>query len=198
MNVLLLSVGTRNKIVQYFKKEVGDNGRIIATDMSNLAPAAYEADLFYKVPCVKSDGYMDVILEICRKEKIDAVLSLIDPELSLLAANREDFEKLGVTVIGSSYELCERALDKMQMYRWLSAHGYPCARSYDDKDAFYCDLADGRISFPVFVKPIRGSASISISKVEDRETLEVLWTHSTGSYDSGIFERAGNRRRRIY
>lgn len=50
MNILILSAGTRNKIVQYFKKAVGDDGKVIATDMSKLAPAIYEADQYYIVP----------------------------------------------------------------------------------------------------------------------------------------------------
>lgn len=180
MNILILSAGTRNKIVQYFKKAVGDDGLVVATDMSDIAPAVYEADRFYKVPRITDDGYMDMILDICKKEKINAVLTLIDPELSLLAANKNRFAELGVKVIGSSYELCERALDKMQMFHWLSDHGYNCAKSYDDKDTFYRDLNAGLISFPVFVKPIRGSASIAISKVEDKETLELIWSHTDG------------------
>ncbi len=175
MNILILSAGTRNKIIQYFKKAVGNDGTIIATDMSDIAPAVYDADKFYTVPSINDDGYIEVILDICKKEKIDAVLSLIDPELSLLAAHKDRFAEMGVTVVGSSYKLCERALDKMQMYRWLADHDYHCAKSYDDKDAFYRDLDAGLISFPVFVKPIRGSASIAINKVEDKETLEYLW-----------------------
>lgn len=180
MNILLLSVGTRNKIVQYFKKTMGETGNIIATDMSELAPAVYEADKFYQVPRIADSEYINIILDICRKEKITGVLSLIDPELSLLAQNQKAFFNIGVTVIGSSYKLCERALDKMQMYQWLKVHGYNCAKSYDNKDNFYLDLETGKISFPVFVKPIRGSASISISKVENKETLEFLWEHTKG------------------
>lgn len=178
MNVLILSAGTRNKIVQYFKKSI--SGKVIATDMQLVAPAIYEADKFYMVPRITEPGYIDLVLDICKKEKIDAVISLIDPELSLLAANKDRFEDIGVMFVGSSYELCEMALDKMQMYRWLKAHGYKCAKSYSDKEAFYADLAADLISFPVFVKPIRGSASIAITKVEDKETLELLWNHSDG------------------
>ena len=37
-------MGTRNKIVQYFKKELENDGNVIATDCSNKAPAIYEAD----------------------------------------------------------------------------------------------------------------------------------------------------------
>ncbi len=180
MNILILSAGTRNKVVRYFKKAFADEGIVVATDMSDVAPAVYEADRFYKVPRMTDDGYIEVIFEICRKEKINAVLTLIDPELSLLAANKNKFAEMGVTVIGSSYDLCEMALDKMQMYNWLDDHGYHCAKSYDDKDAFYRDLYAGLVSFPVFVKPVRGSASIAISKVEDKETLELLWGHTEG------------------
>lgn len=175
MNILILSVGTRNKIIQYFKKALGGRGKIIATDMSDLAPAIYEADKYYKVPRVTDKGYIKVLLNICKKEKIDGVLSLIDPELSLLAKHEEDFSKIGVTVVGSSYALCERALDKMKMYNWLSQNGYKCAKSYLKKENFYSDVACGMASYPVFVKPIYGSASIAISKVYDKETLEILF-----------------------
>ena len=178
MNVLILSVGTRNKIIQYFKNTVGITGKVIATDMSELAPAVYEADRFYTVPRMTADGYIDIIFDICKKEKIDSVLTLIDPELSLLAMHKDEFAELGVTVIGSSYELCERALDKMEMYDWLIAHGYNCARSYVDKEKFYADVESGIITYPVFVKPVRGSASVAISKVYDRETVELLFAHN--------------------
>ncbi len=178
MNILILSAGTRNKIIQYFKKAIGNNGKVIATDMSELAPAVYEADKFYKVPRITDDGYIDIIFDICKKEKITGVLSLIDPELSLLAKYSDDFLSLGVTVVGSSYELCERALNKMSMYNWLVEHGYNTAKSYTDKEQFYSDVNQGKISYPVFVKPVCGSASIAISKVYDKETIELLFEHN--------------------
>ena len=37
----------------------------------------------------------------------------------------------------------------------------------------------GKINFPVFVKPICGSASIAISKVSDSETLDVLFERNS-------------------
>lgn len=75
MNILILSAGTRNKIVQYFKKAVGDDGKVIATDMSKLAPAIYEADQYYIVPRITDSNYINFILEICKKENILGVLS---------------------------------------------------------------------------------------------------------------------------
>lgn len=176
MNILILSAGTRNKVVQYFKKALTGKGKVIATDMSNIAPAVYEADKFYQVPRMTEEGYIDVVFDICKKENITAVLSLIDPELSLLAANRDKFAQLGVTVIGSSYELCEMSLDKFRMYNWLKDHGYHCARSYMDFEEF----AASGVSYPVFVKPACGSASIAISKANDEKTARFLFEQRDG------------------
>lgn len=177
MNFLILAAGTRNKVVQYFVKTFSGIGKVIATDANTLGPAIYDADKYYIVPPITAPEYIDRILEICQKEQIKGVLSLIDPELSLLAANEEKFKAIGVTIIGSSYDLCEMALDKMQMYEWLKAHGYKCARSWMDKDEFFKAVDAGEVSYPVFVKPYRGSASISISKVNDKETVDLLFAH---------------------
>ncbi len=175
MNILILSAGTRDKVVQYFKEEVGENGRVIATDCSNLAPAVYEADKFYLVPRINVPGYMEHILKICREEKIDGVFSLIDPELSMLAKERERFLEIGTTPIISPYELVETCFDKYKMFRLLERMNIPTGKCYVEKEAFYAAVERGEISYPVFVKPVRGSASININKVYGKAEIELLF-----------------------
>ena len=177
MNILILAAGTRNKIIQYFKKTLGDAGKVVATDTNCLGPAIYEADKYYIVPPITDENYIPQILDICRKEQINGVFSLIDPELSLLAEHEEQFRAIGTQVVGSSQELCEMAMDKMKTYQWLREHHYPCARSWLDKDAFYEAVEQGQVSYPVFVKPCRGSASIGIAEAKNRETVEFLFAH---------------------
>lgn len=188
MNILILSAGTRNKVVQYFKKAVGDAGRVIATDCSNLAPAVYEADAFYLVPRITASGYLDRVLDICRKEKIDGVFSLIDPELSLLAKEREKFLQVGTTPIISAYDLVETCFDKYKMYELLQEMRIPTGMCYVDKEAFYEDKAAGKIGYPVFVKPVKGSASLNINKVTCDEEIEVLFA----SYDNLMIQEFMN------
>ena len=175
MNILITSAGTRNKVVQYFKSEFAGFGNVIATDMSDLAPAIYEADRFYLVPRIDDPTYIDRLLEICKKEKIDCLFALIDPELSLIAKNKDRFLSIGVTPLISDYESVELAFDKYKMYKFLSSNGYKTAKTYIDKNKFYNDLDAGIISFPVFVKPYRGSASININKVSSREEIDTLF-----------------------
>lgn len=95
MNILILAVGTRNKIIQYFRKTFDGIGTVVAADASTLAPAIYDADKYYIVPPISADGYIEKILDICDKEQINGVLSLIDPELSLLAAIRRSLRLWG-------------------------------------------------------------------------------------------------------
>src|SRR5699024_9853109 len=88
LNILILSCGTRNKIIQYFKRELAGKGIVIATDCSKLAPALYEADKYFIVPKIDDEGYLDEIFSICKDNNVKAVLSLIDPELNLLAEHK--------------------------------------------------------------------------------------------------------------
>ena len=67
--------------------------------------------------------------------------------------------------------------------------GFPTPRSYIDKEAFYEDLEAGRIEFPVFVKPIKGSASININKVTSKSEIEFLFERHDDLMIQGIHER---------
>ncbi len=180
MNLLILSAGTRNKVVRYFKDGLRNLGNVIATDMSRLAPAIYEADRFYIVPPMTDQDYLESILRICEQESIDGVLSLIDPELSLLAKNSQAFDSIGTQVLGSPYSICERSLDKYQMFKWLKSHGYNCAETWKDGDSLYEALESQAVHFPVFVKPVRGSASINITRVDTREALDYALQQDEG------------------
>ncbi len=178
MNILILSCGTRNKVLQYFKESLQGLGSVVATDCSELAPALYEADRYYILPRITEEGYVDKVLDICKKERINGIISLIDPELSLLAKHSDEFLKVGTVVIGSPYDVCERSLNKYEMYKWLYSNNYMCAKSYMNVDLFYNDLDRGNIDFPVFVKPYKGSASAAISKINNKETFEIIMKNS--------------------
>lgn len=175
LNILILSCGTRNKIVQYFKNELGDTGQVMATDSSKLAPALYDADKYFIVPKMSDEGYLDIILSICKENNIKGILSLIDPELSLLSKNRDAFLAIGTIPIVSNYDVVEMCFDKYRFYEFLNKNNVKTVRSYIDKEVFYRDVESGIIEYPVFIKPVRGSASINISKVTAKEEVELLF-----------------------
>lgn len=175
MNILATSVGRRTQLLKYFKEQLKEEGKLIATDNSPLAPAAYIADEFYLVPKINEPEYLDRLLDICKKEDIKAVFSLIDPELSIIAKNAHKFEEIGVRPIVSEYDACEIWLDKFEAQSFCIERGFNYAKTYCDFKKFENALEKGEIDFPVFIKPQKGSASLHISKVNNIEQARLIW-----------------------
>ena len=165
MNILILSAGTRDKVVQYFNKELNGEGKVIATDCSNLAPAVYEADEFRLVTRIDVPGYIDRV----------AVFSLIDPELSMIAEREQDFRDIGVTPVISPYDLVETCFNKVKMAKLFAEYGLKTGKVYTSIDNFKSAVDCGEISYPIFVKPICGSASLHINMVSSDEELKGLF-----------------------
>ncbi len=174
MNILFCSAGRRAELLKDFRKSMDTEDKIVAADMSGLAPALYMADTRYLVPRIDDPTYLDAILDICRKEKINAVTTLIDPEIELLSKNRAQFEELGVEVLAPYTETAELCFDKFKMYQYLSAHGIPTPDTWGDYSSAMTAVEDGRLAFPVFVKPRTGSGSVGARKVHDADTLKQL------------------------
>ncbi|MFC7685278.1 ATP-grasp domain-containing protein [Ureibacillus sp. GCM10028918] len=176
MNILILSGGSRNKIVEYFKNELKTKGKVFVTDCDVLAPALYKADQYFIVPRIEEDGYIDSIFSICKENVIQAVFSLIDPELNILANNVHDFKNIGTIPVVSSSKVVDICYNKYKMFEFLKSNGFNTISTYINKEQFYLDVELGLISYPVFIKPIHGSASININKVESKEEVELLFS----------------------
>lgn len=180
MNILILSSGTRNKIVEYFKRELAGKGKVVCADCSPLAPALYFADKYYIVPRITDPSYIDYILEICKKEEINGVFSLIDPELSLLAKNKEKFLAMGILPFVSNYEVVEKCFDKYGMYLMCNDLDIMSVKSYISFDDFFKEYKECKIDFPVFVKPYNGSCSNNINKVSSMDELKYVLSKNQG------------------
>ena len=69
INILILSAGTRDKVVQYFKEALAGKGKVIATDCSPYAPAIYEADEYVLVPRITEPGFWTKFLRSAGKNR---------------------------------------------------------------------------------------------------------------------------------
>lgn len=174
MNILFCSAGRRVELLKDFRMSMDESDRIVATDLSNLAPALYVADAHYLVPHIDDPAYLDTILDICGKEKINAVTTLIDPEIELLAKNRARFEAIGVEVLAPYTETAELCFDKFKMYQYLTTHGVSTPDTWGDYTSAMDAIENSSLTFPVFVKPRTGSGSVGARKVQDANTLKTL------------------------
>ena len=171
MNYLMLSVGRRGELLKDFRMSIEDGSKIIATDLSPYAPAIYFADKQYLVPRIDDPKYIDTILDICKKEQINAVTTFIDPEIEILAKNRDRFSELGVEVLAPYEETAELCFDKYKMFKHLQSLGIPTVMTWGTLGEFNEARKEGKINFPVFVKPRTGSGSVGAHRVYSYEIL---------------------------
>ncbi|MDD6066186.1 MAG: ATP-grasp domain-containing protein [Firmicutes bacterium] len=171
MNYLMLSVGRRGELLKNFRMSIDSGSKIIATDLSPYAPALYFADKQYLVPRIDDPSYIDTILDICKKESIHAVTTFIDPEIEILAQNRNKFEKLGVEVLAPYEETAKLCFDKYLMFQYLQEHNIPTVMTWEGLEDFEKAYKADLVNFPVFVKPRTGSGSVGARKVVSYDTL---------------------------
>jgi carbamoyl-phosphate synthase large subunit len=95
--------------------------RLVGTDMSELAIGRHFCDAFHVVPAGSEAGFTDALVEICERERIDAVLPQSSYELLALAEERERFGE--TTVLVANPEAVRRSNDKAETYALLGAIG---------------------------------------------------------------------------
>lgn len=175
MNILFTCAGRRTYLLKYFKENMSEGDKIVATDMQLSAPALTAADIKVQVPAVYDPTYIDVTLDICKKYDIKAILCLNDLELPILAENKPKFEALGVKVIVSDSEVIDIAFDKYKTAQWVESIGLNAPNTYVTLASAKEALAKGEIAFPLFMKPRWGSGSIGLETIDDMEELDIYY-----------------------
>ncbi|MGD8189480.1 ATP-grasp domain-containing protein [Brevibacillus ginsengisoli] len=172
MNILFTSAGRRVKLIHFLQETLAGNGRVVAVDCDQNAPALYAADDHLLVPPIDDPDYLDKLLEICSRFEVGAVLSLIDPELSLLSRHRERFADTGIHLVVSAPDVIDICLDKQATYTFLTAHGLPAVPTRASLEETREALEKEEFSFPLLLKPRKGSASQGIMIVKTYQALE--------------------------
>lgn len=172
MNILVTSAGRRVKIVEYFKNALKiEAGKVVATDCDQNAPALYFADAYEIVPRIDDPNYINILVDICEKHHINAIISLIDPELELLAQHKNVFDEKDIQLILSPHESVAISFDKFKTFEYLNNEGITTVPTYDDLEVVINRLKQDELTYPLVVKPARGSASIGLYIVENETEL---------------------------
>lgn len=181
-NLLFCSVGRRGRLLRNVKETIGKTGLIVGTDNKSTAPALQFCDRQYVVPRITDSAYVDILLDICRQNDVKAITTLIDPEIEILANNTDKFKAIGVTPLCPAPKSAIYCFDKFELYKYLTEKGIRTPLTFHNWEEFKSALADGRISFPVFMKPICGSGSVGAHKVHTLEQAEKDWFSGEHDY----------------
>jgi carbamoyl-phosphate synthase large subunit len=181
-NILFCSVGRRARLLMDFRQSMNSCGRLVATDLSPVAPALFFADETYLVPRITAPDYFDYVLDICEKSEIKAITTLIDPEIELMANHRSELLTKGVLPLCPADWTAHLCFDKYEMFRHLHAKGVRTVLTYDSLESFKEGLSKGEVSLPVFMKPISGSGSVGIGRCDTMEQVEEKWNDGKFTY----------------
>ena len=175
MNLLLSCIGRRGYIADWFREHLDPGDRIIGTSNTRWTPGFDACDLAVLVPDVRSEEYVPKVLELCRSERVDALLSFFDVDIDTLAPHRERFLEIGVTPVIPESRVSRISLDKLETARFLTEVGLPTPLTYATLEEARSALAEGTIRYPVYVKPRLGYASQNLAVARSDDELMTLF-----------------------
>jgi carbamoyl-phosphate synthase large subunit len=177
MNILFTSAGRRVALIKAFQKSMQQldiKGKTVTTDLKKNAPASFVADIAELVPRVDNPDYIDSLLNICTKHKIDLLIPLIDTELHLLAPHQQRFAEIGVKLLVSSPATNEICFDKNNTAKFFQEIGVKTPKIYS-KDQYHT------LTYPAILKPANGSCSVGLHKLNNQQELEFFSQYVSGA-----------------
>ncbi len=150
--VLLTGVGKRYDIVSAFAA----HAPVVAVDPSPLAPAQYAATHRYAPPRVDEPGYVPFLAELVERHDVGAVVPLTDLDIEILAVARAEG---ALPALVPDPEIARATYDKYETHQLLERLGLPSPDTVLP--------GEQPASYPVMVKPRRGSGARSIHSARD-------------------------------
>ena len=161
------------------------NITIIGADLScdQLTNSLF-VDKYYQVPKYTDPTYVDVLLDICKKESVDVFFPHISMELPYILERMADFEALGVKVAISDKETLATANCKYHLYEFMKAKGLTVPKYFlvDSAETLrkrICEL--GFPQRPVCVKMTENSGSRGVRIVRADISKSYLFMHDKPS-----------------
>ena len=155
--------------------------RLIGADMNDDKTMLEMVDAYYTVPRGDDLEYVDVLLNICRKEQVDIVLPIMSVELNALSENKMRFEAIGTKVSVSNPTSLEIANNKLLLFDFLRNNGIICAEYYSVKsmeELNYSVSALGYPNKPVCVKMTNGSGSRGFRILNESQSKYESFIHN--------------------
>jgi carbamoyl-phosphate synthase large subunit len=136
--------------------------RLVGTDMSQRSIGRHLTDAFHLVPAGSDPGFPDAVLEIARREGVDAILPQSSFDLEGLAEHKQRFADAGVAVLVASPDAIRRSNDKADCYAFLQQIGVPTVEFRRARGGAQVQAAAEQLGYPerpLAFKPVFSSGS---------------------------------------
>lgn len=181
MNLLVTSIGKRIQLIEHLKTAF----RVVGADASEQNAAKHFVDAFYLIPRCRESGYIETLLEICEREKINALIPLYEAEFAVLNGAGARFAERGVHLFLSESRVIDICQDKMKTAAFFEKYGIPAPRTYSEAEAeTLAEKAPGKSAeggagaeYPMIIKPYDGMGSANVFRIENREQLTFFYRY---------------------
>ena len=142
-----------------------------------FAYGAYDCDSMDDVPTIYNATYVDQLIGVLKKHRVDLLIPGLDDEALILSRASTQLERAGIKVVTAGVQLLELCHDKERLSNDLNPIVNIFVRSYDKKSAIEA-VAAGEIDFPLIAKPRYGNASRGIEIIlDDRDFIRISELH---------------------
>lgn len=170
------SMGTYSDL-EMLKKADGFNIDFVTTDRYDKDSIGFElSGKKYIVPKGTDKGYIESILDICSKEKVDAIIPQYSDELVPLSSNMGTFEKYGIKVlVTEDTKMLGIANNKKMLYEFFKGSSFIPHHEYaHDLDSLRESVYKlGYPKKPVCMKPVDGEGGRGFRIITD-EKADIL------------------------
>jgi carbamoyl-phosphate synthase large subunit len=132
-------------------------------------------DIFEKALPTNHENYLDWLLSIIKKHKVDLIIPGIEADLYKWSTNKEKIEKSGAILLTNNLSLIELCRDKWTFYKELSKINSPYLIK-TSLDTEFTKIVEN-IGLPFLLKPKTGFASKGIVKVTSEDVFDLHKLH---------------------
>lgn len=148
-------------IIKNYKEVKERNIYIVGVDIKKTVSNKY-IDKYYQYKKPTDKSYISTLIKICKKEKINFIIPLVDDELLILSENKEKFKKENIIICINDPSKIKLVQDKYKLYNYLKENNIEIPNNYkfeNIKELIYgCKL----LGYPknnLCYKPIKSSGS---------------------------------------
>lgn len=145
---------------------------LIGACISSESTGLYMCDKAYISPYANDEVFLDWLIELCNREKVDIVLTGVEENICAIEEQIQKFRECTNSVfIASDYNKLMVGQDKFQTCEWLKANGcnYPrYCRLENDKEV---EKLIDEVGFPLIAKPCVGKSSMGVYLLNSLEDL---------------------------
>lgn len=171
-NILVSAIGSMSSEAVIASLRRTENAKVIGCDIYDkewIYPSKL-VDVFYQVSRADSSGYINDILDICKKEKINYIFPLTDIEIDLLSDFIEIFKKHGIIICIAPVNVIKKCRNKSDFYKYLSnVEDLSLLPTFE-----YEDIGDIAKNISIVAKPKLGRSSEGLFVLNDRKKIDLL------------------------